>query len=137
MAPNPLAYDSAGIATVNAFTALLNSGTIRVYTGSQPALDGSLTGTLLVTMTFNATAFGSATATGGTITATANAITSGIAGNTGAAGYFALLKSDNSTVVLTGTVGTSNADFIGPTTSITSGNTISCSAFQIQMLQTG
>ena len=135
MAPNPLAYDTGALAAVNAFTALLNSGTIRVYSGSQPALDGSLTGTLLVTMTFNATAFPTAVASAGTVTATANAITSGTAGNTGTAGYFACLKSDGTTVVLTGTVGTSNADFIGPTTSITSGNTISCSAFQIQQLQ--
>ena len=136
MSQNPLAYDTAGVAVVNAFTALLNSGTIRVYTGVQPALDGSLTGTLLVTLTFNATAFAGAVAGGGTITATANSITSGTAGNTGAAGYFALVKSDNTTVVLTGTVGTSNADFIGPSTSITGGNVISCSAFQIQQLQT-
>jgi hypothetical protein len=121
---------------MNAYTALLNSGYIKVYTGAQPVLDGSLTGTLLVTLTFNATAFGGATASGGTITATANAITSGTAGNTGAAAYFALLKSDGTTVILTGTVGTSNADFIGPSTSITSGNTISCAAFQIQQLQT-
>ena len=136
MAQNPLSYDTGALAAMNAYTALLNSGFIKVYTGSQPALDGSLTGTLLVTMTFNATAFSSATAGGGTVTATANAITSGTAGNTGAAAYFALVKSDNTTVILTGTVGTSNADFIGPSTSITSGNTISCSEFQILQLQT-
>ena len=136
MSNNPLFYDATEIAAVAARTALLNNGYLKIYTGSQPALDGSLTGTLLVTLTLNATAFGTPTASGGIVTAAANAITSGTAGNTGTAGYFALLKSDNSTVVLTGTVGTSSADLIAPSTSITSGATISCSAFQISQPQT-
>ena len=137
MATNTLTYDASDIAAAGAVTALLNNGFLVIYTGAQPALNGSLTGTLLVTLTFGATAFGAATGGGGTVTATANAIASGMAGNTGTAGYFALLKSDATTIVLTGTVGTSNANLIGPSTSITSGNTISCSAFQISMLQTG
>ena len=136
MANNPLAYDAGLIAALNAWTAQLHSGYIVVYTGSQPVLDGSLTGTLLVTLTFGSTAFATATAGAGTVTATANAITSGVAGNSGTAAYFALLKSDATTVVLTGTVGTSSADFIGPSTAITSGATISCSAFQIMQPQT-
>ena len=137
MSNNPLAYDAGVIAALNAWTALLNSGYIVVYSGSQPALDGSLTGTLLVTLTFSSTAFATATAAGGTVTATANAITSGVAGNSGTAAYFALLKSDATTVVLTGTVGTSNADFLGPSTSITSGATISCATFQVTQAQAG
>ncbi len=137
MAPNPLAYDTGVIAALDAWTALLNSGYIAVYSGSQPALNGSLTGTLLVTLTFGSTAFATATASGGTATASANAITSGVAGSSGTAAYFALLKSDGTTVVLTGTVGTSNADFLGPSTAITSGATISCAAFQVTQAQAG
>jgi hypothetical protein len=123
MASNPLWYDAA----VNAMAALLNSGTIKIYSGSQPSEDGSLTGTLLATLTFGATAFGSSSSG----TATANAITSGTAAATGTAGYFALVKSDGTTVVMTGTCGTSGADLNLSTTSIVSGATVSCSAFTI------
>jgi hypothetical protein len=136
VANNPQFYDGTVEAAVNAAAALLDSGFIEVYTGSQPSLDGALTGTLLATMTFGATAFGNATAAGGTVTAAANAISSGTAGNTGTAGYFALLKSDNSTVVATGSVGTSGADLNLSTLSIASGNTVSCSSFEITEAQT-
>jgi hypothetical protein len=136
MANNPLPYDASVIAAVNAFTALLNSGFIKIYSGAQPALNGAVTGTLLATLTFSATAFPTSVAAGGTVTATANAITSGTAGNTAAAGYFALVKSDNSTIVATGSVGTSGADLNLNTLSITSGNTVSCSSFLVTMLET-
>lgn len=115
---------------------LLNSGTLKVYTGSQPALDGSVTGTLLATLTFGSTAFGSASASAGTSTAAANSITSGTAGNTGTAGYFAVEESGGS-VVGTGTVGTSNADLIANSVSITSGATVSCASFALSLPQTG
>ena len=136
MANNPLPYDATVIAGVNAVTALLNSGFIKVYTGAQPALNGAVTGTLLATMTFSATAFPAATASGGIVTATANAITSGTAGNSGTAGYFALVKSDTTTVVGTGSVGTSGADLNLNTLTITSGNTVSCSSFLITQAET-
>jgi hypothetical protein len=137
VATNALSYDASDIAAVNAFTALLNNGFLKIYTGAQPALNGAVTGTLLATLTFGATAFGAATAGGGTVTATANAITSGTAGNTGTAGYFALVKSDTTTVVGTGTVGTSGCNLNGPSTSITGGASVSCSSFQITQLQNG
>jgi hypothetical protein len=135
MANSPFAYDATVNAAVNAAAALLNSGTIKIYTGSQPSVDGSLTGTLLVTMTFGATAFGSSSASGSGATATANSITSGTAGNTGTAGYFALVKSDGTTVVGTGSVGTSGADLNLDTLSISSGAVVSCSSFTITMPQ--
>ena len=137
MPTNFLSYDATDIAAVNAFTALLNNGFLKIYTGAQPALNGAVTGTLLVTLTFGATAFATATAGGGTVTATANAITSGTAGNTGTAGYFALVKSDNSTVVATGTVGTSGCNLNGTSTSITASSNVTCSSFQITQLQNG
>jgi hypothetical protein len=136
MANNPLPYDASVIASVNAFTALLNSGFIKIYTGTQPALNGAVTGTLLATMTFSATAFPTSVASAGTVTATANAITSGTAGNTGTAGYHALVKSDNTTVVATGSVGTSGADLNLNTLSITSGNTVSCGSYLVTMPET-
>jgi hypothetical protein len=136
VANNPLFYDATVIAAVNAAAALLNSGTINVYSGSQPAQDGSLTGTKLGAATFGSTAFGSATASAGTVTATANAITSGTNGNTGTAGYVALVKSDTTTVVGTGSVGTSGADLNLNTTSFVSGASFGVSSFTLTMAQT-
>ena len=124
------------IASVNAVTALLNSGYLNIYTGSQPALNGSITGTLLASLTFSGTAFPGATANAGTVTATANAITSAIAAATGTAGYHALLKSDASTVVATGSVGTSGADLNLSTLSIQAGQTVSCSSYAISEAET-
>lgn len=127
MANSPLWYDNAVNAVTGNSPTTLNSGFVKLYTGSQPALNGPLTGTLLATMTFGATAFGASS--GGT--ATANAITSGTAGNTGTAGYFALLKSDATTVVMTGSVGTSAADLVLNTLSVVTGASVSCSSFTI------
>jgi hypothetical protein len=136
MANNPLWNDATVIAGVNAVTALANNGFLRIYTGSQPALDGSISGTLLASLTFGSTAFATATANSGTVTATANAIGSGLASATGTAGYFAILKSDASTVVMTGSVGTSGADLNLSSLSITSGQTVACGSFNITQVQT-
>ena len=136
MASNPLFSDGGVKTSMDAWTALLNNGFLEIFTGAQPALNGALTGTLLVTLTFGATAFAASTASAGTVTATANAITSGTAAATGTAGYFALLKSDGVTVEATGTVGTSNADYILNSTSIGSGATVSCTGFTLTQPQT-
>lgn len=136
MANSPQWYDATTTTGVDAVTALLNSGTMRIYTGTQPALNGVITGTLLATLTFGATAFGASTASGGTVTATANTITSGTAVATGTAGYFALLRSNGTTVVMTGSVGTSGADLNLATLAISSGVTVSCSSFTVTQLQT-
>jgi hypothetical protein len=117
-------YDAA----VNAVCTLLNSGKMQILSGAQPAADATLTGVLLATLTFGATAFGASS--GGV--ATANAITAGTAGNTGTAGYHALLESNNTTVVATGTAGnTSGFDLNFNSTSISSGASVSCSAYTI------
>jgi hypothetical protein len=129
MANNPLLYDQAAGATINAFTALLNSGTLKIYAGAQPAVDAGVTGTLLATLTFGATAFSAAVGTGGW--ASANTIASGIAGNTGTAGYFVLVESNGTTVVATGTVGTRGCDLNLNTTNIVAGDPVSCTAFTV------
>lgn len=134
-ANNPLFYDTPCKSAMDNLTANMNSGSLRVYTGSQPALNGAITGTLLATLTFGATAFAASTASGGTVTATANTITSGTAGNTGTAGYFALLKSDGTTVVATGSVGTSGADLNLTTLSIVATAVVTCSSFTITQSQ--
>jgi hypothetical protein len=134
-ANNPLPYDATVIAAVNAVTALFNSGFIKIYTGAQPALNAAVTGTLLVTLTYGATAFATATASGGVVTGTANAITAGSAGNTGTAGYMAL-QTSASVMIGTGSVGTSSADLNLNTLTITSGNNVSCSSFLVTMPET-
>lgn len=137
MANNPFFADASVIAAVNPLAALLNSGTLLVYTGSQPtdantAVSGQ---TLLVTLTFQSTAFAGAAASGAAgsrvVTATANAITSGTCVATGTAAWFRCLKSDAVTVVLDGSVGTSGADLNFSTTAFTSGAVVSISSFTI------
>lgn len=61
----------------------LNSGFIKIYTGAQPAANDAPSGTLLVTIDLDADAYGAA-ASG---SATALGTLSGVAGNTGTAGY--------------------------------------------------
>jgi hypothetical protein len=136
MANNPLFYDASIEAELNALAALVNAGFLNIYTGGQPALDGGLTGTLLVQLAFSPTAFANATASGGIVTVTANPITNGTASNTGTAGYFALVASNGSTVIGTGSVGTSGADLNMSTTAIVSGAVVSCSSFSLTQAQT-
>ena len=132
MSNNPLPYDSTVIASVNTVCALLNSGFLAIYTGPQPALNGSLTGTLLASLGFSATAFPAATAAGGIVTATANPVSSAIAANSGTAGYFALLKirrrhrrRDRELS------GMSGSDLNLSALSVAAGQTVSCSSFAI------
>lgn len=136
MANNPLFYDATVKAAVDTAAALLNSGFLRIYSGAQPALNGSITGTRLANLTFSATAFPASSASAGTVTATANAITSDTSAVAGTAGYFALVKSDGTTVVATGSVGTSGADLNLNSLTISGGATVSCSSFTITELQT-
>lgn len=136
MANSPEWYDAYIIAAVNSVTANLNNGFLAIYTGAQPAVNAVLTGTLLVTLGLSATAFATATASGGTVTAIANAITTANAGNSGNAGYFALLKSDGTTVVVTGSAGAGSTDLIMPVTAIVAGAPVSVSALTITEAQT-
>ncbi len=82
-------------ALANNFAAALNSGYIRVYSGTRPTnADTALSGnTLLAEMTFGATAYGSASS--GVITANAIAATVGAA--TGTATFVRLFQSNGTT----------------------------------------
>lgn len=137
MAANPMISMAAAEAGLNTITALLNSGSIKVYTGSMPATcETASSGTLLSNgCTLSATAFGNATDSGtGLAVATANAIaTDTNCANTGTAGYFRGYKSDGTTVVIQGTVGTSAADMILSSTTITSGGTLAISSWVINL----
>lgn len=111
MANNPVLSSQARNAAADAICALLNSGKLRIYDGAQPANPNTAisTQTLLAELTFGATAFGAASAG----VATANAITGDTSADaTGTATWFRTLKSDGTTPVFDGSVGTSNADLI-------------------------
>jgi len=128
MATNPFLSDAAAKAAADAVCALCNGGTIQIRSGTQPAnANTAASGTLLVTLTFAATAFAPAGATGGQ--ATANAIGSANAVASGTASWFRALKSDGTTAVFDGSVGTSAADLILSTVALTSGGSVSVSSF--------
>jgi len=101
---------AAAIASVDAVTALLNTGgagKIEIRTGTQPAdPDAVATGTLLAELTLNAIAFQNATDLGGYARAVANAITQDSSAN--AAGTATWFRAYNGvgTAVIDGNVGT-------------------------------
>jgi hypothetical protein len=129
---------AAAKAAVDAVTALLNSGTVEIRTGSQPATaNTAATGTLLGTLTLNATAFGAATTASPSV-ATANAITSDTSADaTGTAGWFRAYRSSGNggAAVVDGTITTSGGggDMIIDDASIVIGGTIAVTSWTISL----
>lgn len=109
MSLNPKRTNAAANAACDAMAALVNSGYLRVYDGSQPATADTAIGaqTLLAELTFANPAFGAAVAG----VATANAIGSDASANaSGTATWFRTFKTDGTTPVWDGTVGVSGCD---------------------------
>ncbi len=128
MALNTQMSDLVCNTQADALTTLLASGYLRIYSGTQPATaDTALSGnTLLAELRFNATA--APAASGGVLTF--NAITSDSSADaSGTATFFRALKSDGTTVLFDGSVGTSSANLVLSTTTITATQTVSCSSF--------
>lgn len=101
------------------------SALLRIYDGTRPATGGTAT-TLLAELTCNAT-FAPA-ASGGVLTL--NAITQDSSANaTGTATWFRIVKSDGTTHVLDGNVGTSGSDLNLTTTSIVATQPVSVTSF--------
>lgn len=98
---------------------------IRLYDGSQPANANTAisTQTLLVSLVVSGS-FG--TDSNGTITL--GSVTSGTAVASSTATFFRIVKSDGTTVVMDGSVGTSGADLNLNSTSISSGQTVAISS---------
>ncbi len=120
MANNLKTSVTARNAALNAIAPLANTGFIRIYDGTQAATPETALGAqvLLAELTFGATAFG--TAASGVITA--NAITSDTSINaTGTASWYRALKSDGTTVLWDGTVGTATSDMILNSVSLVAG----------------
>lgn len=123
--------DVTANAQANAAAALLNSGTIQIFSGTQPvnantALSGN---TLLATLTLGSPAFGSAVA--GLITA--NPITSANAVATGTATFARWYQSNGTTVVWDEQVGVTGAALNLNTISIVTGGSVNCTAYTHQV----
>jgi uncharacterized glyoxalase superfamily protein PhnB len=142
MANNPFFSDDATKAAVDAVAAKCNSGTLKIYAGSQPTDANTAVGaqTLLATLTFGATAFAASSASGSAgsrvVTATANTITGDTSADaTGTAAWFRALKSDGTTVVYDGSVGVSGCDLNVATTAFVAGADIEITSLAITQLE--
>jgi hypothetical protein len=121
-------------AMANAITAAVDGGpsfgTLKIYTGSQPATgDSTETGTLLASFTLSDPSFGAAS--NGVITL-AGVPKTVAASNTGTAGWFRIEDSTGANV-LDGSVGTSGNQINLNTTSITTGVNVSITSGTITM----
>ena len=129
MATNPKRSNTAASAAADAVSALLTNGYLRIYDGTQPATADTAitTQVLLAELRFNASAAFGAAVNG---VATANALTSDSSANaTGTASWFRALKSDGTTVVYDGSVGTSAADLVLNSVAIALGAIVAVTAF--------
>lgn len=107
--------NAAASAAADAVVGQLNNGYLRIYDGTQPTNANTAIGAqvLLAELRYNATAFGAAV----NGVATANALTDDTAANaTGTASWFRALKSDGTTVIFDGSVGTGTNDLVVNTT---------------------
>jgi hypothetical protein len=128
VANNPKLSNAGANAAADAVCALANTGYLRIYDGTQPTNADTALGAqvLLAELRFGATAFAGAVAG----MATANAITADSSANaTGTASWFRVLKSDGTTVLWDGSVGTSGADLNLNSTAIQTGAAVSVSSF--------
>ena len=108
-------------------TAAGASALLRIYNGTRPATGGTAT-TLLAELTCGAT-FASASSSG---VLTLNSITQdSSANNAGTASWFRVVKSDGTTQVIDGNVGTSGSDLNLTTTTIAALQPVSVTSFVI------
>lgn len=94
-------------ASVDAVNAILDGGTLEIRTGAAAAIDSAPTGTVLATLSINATAFGAASSGSSTY----NAITDVTASEAGTAAHY-VAKNSGGSAVRNGTAGTSGTDMI-------------------------
>lgn len=117
--------DAQRDAMVDAGNDLLASGTVQIRTGTPPGVDQTATGTLLATFTLDATPFNASS--GGTATAADLPLSTTPVAN-GTAGYYRAIDSGAS-AVREGSCGTSGADMILSTTSLTTSNDVEITAW--------
>jgi hypothetical protein len=130
MANSPKFANVTVNAEADALARLLDNGYLRIYSGTQPATaDTALSGnTLLAELRFAATS--AAAASAGVLTF--SAITSDTSADaTGTATFYRALKSDGTSVVMDGSVGTSSADLVLNSTAIQSGAQVDVTSFSL------
>jgi hypothetical protein len=128
MALNPKFSNASANARCDAHCVLLNNGYLRIYSGTQPTDADTALGAqvLLAELRFGATAFGAAVAG----VATANAITQDSSADAaGTAAFYRCLKSDGTTVVEDGSVGTSAANLVLNSVAISAGAAVQVSSW--------
>jgi hypothetical protein len=137
MASNLFLSDAAAKAGCDAVAALANSGSLKIYAGTQPtdANTAISSQTLLATLTMGSTAFAASAAAGTTPARKATAIANSITDDTsadasGTATWFRLLKSDNS-VIMDGSVGTSGCDLNLASVNVVAGEDIAITSFTL------
>lgn len=128
MALNPKLTNAAANASADAACALANGGFLDIYDGSQPATaDTAITTQVkLASLALSNPAFGAAAAG----VATASTITGDTSADaTGTASWFRVYKSDHTTPVFDGSVGTAGANVNLSTAAIVSGAAVNVTAF--------
>lgn len=129
MASNLNYSDAARNARADALTTYIGNGALlRIYDGSQPAdADTAIGAQVLLAELTCGSPFAGAASNG---VLTANAITQdSSANNTGTASWFRLVKSDGTTIVMDGTVGTSDADLNLDSVAISTGIDVAVTSF--------
>lgn len=124
----PKLSNVAANAAADAVCVLANTGYLRIYDGAQPTNADTAVGAqvLLAELRFGSTAFGAAVAG----VATANAITQDSSADaSGTATWFRVLKSDGTTVLWDGSVGTSGANLNLNSAAISQGAAVSVTSF--------
>ena len=123
-------------AMLSALAATLNSGLIRIYSGTEPATaNTALSGnTQLAELTFGNPAFGTPAASGSDRIITANAITqdAGSDGD-GTATFFRAMNTAGTVTTYQGTVGTSGQQLNLTATNIVSGGVVSVTSLSITL----
>lgn len=137
MAANPYLTKATGQAALDAIVDRIDTsgpGTLKIYTASQAATADTAIGaqTLLGTLTFSATAFGSASNADPTV-ATAASITSDSSADATGTVAWARIANGTPTTIFDCSCGTSSADIIFNTTSIVSGASVGISSLTVTL----
>ena len=128
MALNPKLSNVAANLEADAVGDAMNNGYLRIYDGTQPTNADTAIGAqvLLAELRFAADAFGAASAG---VAAAGTFVEDASANATGTATWFRALKSDGTTVMFDGSVGTSGANLNLNSTSIISGAPVNVTSF--------
>lgn len=135
MALSPKLANVGANAAADAVCTLLNAGFLDIYDGAQPATADTAIGAQvkLAHLAFGNPAFGAAAAG----VAAANAITQDTSADaTGTAAWFRAYKTDGTTAVFDGSVGTSGANLNLNSAAISAGAAVSVSSFSYTQSKT-